>query len=36
MCWKNYFTQPIMKVIGKWKPFKTNNSSGGSVWFAHF
>jgi len=29
MCWKNYFAQPIMKVIGlgKRKPFKTNNSS---------
>jgi len=28
MCWKNYFVKPIMKVIGKRKPFKTNNSSG--------
>jgi len=28
MCWKNYFAQPIMKVTGKRKPFKTNNSSG--------
>jgi len=28
MCWKNYFAKPIMKVIGKRKPFKTNNSSG--------
>jgi len=28
MCWKNYFAQPIKKVIGKRKPFKTNNSSG--------
>jgi len=27
MCWENYFTQPIMKVIGKRKSFKTNNSS---------
>jgi len=27
MCWKNYFAQPIMKVIEKRKPFKTNNSS---------
>jgi len=27
MCWENYFAQPIMKVIGKRKPFKTNNSS---------
>jgi len=28
MCWKNYFAQPIMNVIGKRKPFKTNNLSG--------
>jgi len=28
MCWENYFAQPIMKVIGKKKPSKTNNSSG--------
>jgi len=28
MFWKNYFAQPIMKVIGKRKPFKTINSSG--------
>jgi len=28
LCWKNYFAQPIVKVIGKRKPFKTNNSSG--------
>jgi len=27
MCWENCFAQPIMKVIGKRKPFKTNNSS---------
>jgi len=25
---KNYLVQPIMKVIGKRKLFKTNNSSG--------
>jgi len=28
MSWKNYFAQPIMKVISKRKTFKTNNSSG--------
>jgi len=28
ICWKNYFAQPIMKVIDKRKPFKTNKSSG--------
>jgi len=28
MCWKNYFRQLIMKVIGKRKPLKTNYSSG--------
>jgi len=27
MCWENYFAQLIMKVIGKRKPFNTNNSS---------
>jgi len=27
MCWENYFEQPIMKVIGKRKPFKASNSS---------
>jgi len=27
MCWEIYFAQPIMKVIGKKKTFKTNNSS---------
>jgi len=27
MCWENYFAQLIIKVIGKRKPFKTNNSS---------
>jgi len=27
MCWENYFAQPIMKVIGKRKPFKRNISS---------
>jgi len=25
-----------MKVIGKRKSFKTNNLSGGPVWFTHF
>jgi len=28
ICWENYFAQPIMKVIDKRKPFKTNNSGG--------
>jgi len=37
MCRETYFAQPIMKVIGKRKPFKTSNSSAwGPVWFAHF
>jgi len=27
MYWENYFAQLFMKVIGKRKPFKTNNSS---------
>jgi len=27
MCRKNYFAQPIMKVIDKRNSFKTNNSS---------
>jgi len=32
---ENYFAHPIMKVIGKRKPFKTNNSSE-VVWLALF
>jgi len=28
MNWKNYFAQPIMKVIGMRKPLITNNSTG--------
>jgi len=31
MCWENYFAQLIMKVKGKRKPFKTNNSSGSCM-----
>jgi len=27
MCRKNYLVQPIMKLIGKRKLFKTNNSN---------
>jgi len=30
------FAQPTMKVKGKRKHFKTSNSSGSLIWFAHF